>query len=152
MKHKKGLSPVITTILLVLLAIVLAIIILLWAKKGIGEEVVLKFNPSAGEERLIEETCGLVRLQATISGSNILVNNIGSVPIYGFGIRVAGGGSSDIEEKTEINLSPGKSITLTPTASPAGKTVELIPILLGKSQESGDYSKFSCLNNPFRVE
>jgi len=152
MENKKGLSPVITTILLVLLAIILAVIILLWARKGIGEEVVLKFSPSAGEDRNIQEVCDLVRLQASKSGENIVVNNVGSVPIYGFGIKIYSGGSADIEEKNEINLPPGNSYTLDPSGSVAGNSVELVPILLGKSQDEGDYTQYSCLNNAFTVE
>ena len=83
-RGKKALSPVITTILLVMIAIILAIIILMWAR-GFIKEGVQKFdNP-------IEDVRRDVVFNAQVAGSKeISVINSGSVPIYKFGVEISG--------------------------------------------------------------
>jgi len=90
---KKAISPVVTTILLVMIAIVLALIILLWAR-GFIKETLMKF----GEP--IERACEQVNLQVSISGSELSVINQGSVPVYKLAVRIEG----KISELNEYNL------------------------------------------------
>jgi flagellin-like protein len=142
--QKKGLSPVITTILLVLLAIVLAAIIFLWAK-GFVKETPLKFDPSLNEDRPIEELCAKVDIQAVIVDNSIVINNLGSVPINKVQIRVYSGGSSNSEEFS-VDINSGLSRTITSTLTLTGNKVEIVPILLGK-MKSGEAVPYFCLKN-----
>lgn len=128
-KTKKAISPIITTVLLVLLALILAIIILLWAR-GFVQEPLIKFD------RPIEEACSSVGIQASITGSNdIAVNNIGDIPIYKLGVRISGAGASEIET-FDVSLDSGSSINIKTSSSLSGAEVQLVPILLGSSEEN----------------
>ncbi len=141
--NKKAISPVITTISLILLALVLASIIFLWAKGFIGEQV-SKFD------RPISESCGNVVLKAAASGEGIKITNNGNVAVFKVGVRLtASDGSSSINDEL-INLVPGASLTIFPSI-PEGSKVDLIPILLGKTSKGGS-SEFTCLDNAFDVE
>jgi len=150
-KDKKALSPIVTTVLLVLLAIVLATIVLLWAR-GFIKEPVSKFSPSLGEDRPIAEVCGESGVQASISGNQIQVTNIQSVPIYKLGIRITGQGESTLNY-AEVNLTAGGSVLVNPGADITAGTpkVEVIPVLLGVG-EKGDYKEYNCLNNAYLIQ
>jgi flagellin-like protein len=146
MKNKRALSPVITTILLILLAIVLASIILLWSK-GLIKEHITKFDASTSEEKPIDEMCSLVEFSAVASGKSILITNTGNINIYKIGIKVSSsGGSSEIDEK-EVNLAPTFSKTIESSSELSGGEVQLIPILLGKKEKSGEITSYTCKTN-----
>ncbi|MBI2631982.1 hypothetical protein HYW75_03190 [Candidatus Pacearchaeota archaeon] len=95
LKEKKGLSPVIATTLLILIAIIIAIIILLWIKQFIGEKA--EKNLGGGPVDL-ESVCKDVvfdadaKIAVNTEDPNkkdlvIHVGNKGNVPIYGIEIR-----------------------------------------------------------------
>ncbi len=91
---KRGLSPVIATILLVLIAIIIAVIILLWAR-GFVKDAIEK--SIAGKSERIENFCKDVSFSAdaTLAGTitpgnpkssttlSIGITNTGDIPIYG---------------------------------------------------------------------
>ena len=52
MKEKKGVSPIISTVLLIVIVIILAIIILLWSR-GFVKEIITK--EIAGNEKRVNE-------------------------------------------------------------------------------------------------
>ena len=58
--EKRALSPVITTVLLILVAIILALLIWFWARSAIGEQI-SKFDGNS--DRPIDEVCNLVNLK-----------------------------------------------------------------------------------------
>jgi len=138
-KEKKALSPVITTILLIALVLVLAAIIFLWAR-GFVQEQVTKFN------RPIDEKCQEVELSGSVSGSSIILTNIGSVPVYKVGVRKSGGARTVIKAK-EVNIIAGGTETI--NLAELGITIEdtteinIIPILLGKS-EKDEIIEYTC--------
>jgi flagellin-like protein len=135
---KRGLSPVIATVLLVSLAVVLAMIIFLWARSVVSERIE-KFGEPA------ENACDDVLFDAEIvSGANggIYVENRGSVPIYALKVLKKGFGS--VEEIQELNEDYGTIGGETTSASlpsgiDSGEDVVLIPIVLGET--SNDYKK-----------
>ncbi|MDP3881564.1 MAG: hypothetical protein Q8Q31_01665 [Nanoarchaeota archaeon] len=94
-KNKRGVSPVIATVLLVLLALVLALIIFLWVKSWLGE----KIQKDLGEGMiLIDEACKSVGFKAEIGKTNVgdievAVENTRNVPIYGVKIIEVSRGS-----------------------------------------------------------
>jgi flagellin-like protein len=147
---KKALSPVITTILLILLAIVLASIILLWAR-GWVKETPLKFDSTLNEERPIQEICNKVLLQPIVSDQTVIVNNVGSIPVHKIELIVSYGGSS-VRREYEVTLNAGDSVSIVSSIElTSDKKVEIVPVLLGK-MKSGELSSYSCLNNVQLVE
>ena len=91
---KRGISPVIATILLIALSLVLAAIIFLWAKGFVTEQVEKGGEPT-------ENVCGKVLFDAeVIKGRQTIlltVINRGNVPINGFDIKGISGGDSSIK-------------------------------------------------------
>ncbi|MEK6894385.1 MAG: archaellin/type IV pilin N-terminal domain-containing protein [Nanoarchaeota archaeon] len=83
---KKGVSPVVATVLLIVIVIVLATIIFIWAKGFLSES-------ATKGDRVVESSCEDVNFKVQIassasqcssgSGWAIDINNIGNVPIYG---------------------------------------------------------------------
>jgi FlaG/FlaF family flagellin (archaellin) len=147
-KNKQGLSPLITTIFLILLAIILAVIILLWATGFTGEKI-SKFIPSSGGDRPITEACEKVLLQVSITGTNELsIINQGDIPLYKLGVRVtdSASGESTVKEYDVVKgLSTGQSISIQSTQTLSGNKVSIVPILIGKSDKS-DTKEYNCKN------
>lgn len=138
---KRALSPVITTVLLVLVAIILALLIWFWASRLVGEQLT-KF--SGTEERPVEELCGSVDFRASISGNQMVLSNEGNIPVYKAGILLLGEGSSKIIYY-EANLGAGKSVSVTVT-NPE-KISKVIPVLLAKSEKDGSSHEYNCRDN-----
>ena len=69
LKKKKGLSPVIATTLLILMAVIIALIIFLWVKAFVGEKI--QKDVGSGPEA-IENFCTADQLQ--FSANAVLVN------------------------------------------------------------------------------
>lgn len=140
MVEKKGLSPVIATVLLVGIVIVIGLIVFLWFR-GIIEEKVTKFD-----NQNVKIVCGEVVFDATFSSGSIYVKNTGNVPIYKMKAKVSGQGSHSIEfvggdgSWPEFGLNQGGSYS--GSVSYSGDSLLLIPVLLGRS-ESGDKS-YTC--------
>ena len=83
--EKRGLSPVVATVLLLVLVFVLAAIIFIWARGFVGEQI-QKF----GEP--IENICARVDFEVDVSGGTYGAENgdfanRGDVPIYNFEIK-----------------------------------------------------------------
>ena len=137
---KKAVSPVITTILLVMMAVILAVIILLWAQNFKGEQVEKFDGP-------IENLCEDIIVSASVSGNEISLINSGNVPVYMISIRVSGN-----SEDKEVNLLQGGTAVITSTMPLAGKTVELVPVLLGTIKDSNELQSYFCLDNRISIE
>ena len=138
-REKRGLAPVIATVLLISLALVLVLIIFIWAKSWIGEKI--EKNLGAGPE-VIENFCGDIDFAAELdSGAGrIDVNNLGNVPLYGldirkrdsgseesFGIAVFGSGlAAGASGSADISLSSGVNV---------GDELIALPVILGETEE-----------------
>lgn len=121
--NKKAVSPVITTILLVMIAVVLASIIIVWAS-GIFKEGASKFG------KPIEQSCADVNLLAAISGSELSIINQGTVPVYKVGLYVESSGSSDIIILNETDFGQGSAKVVSDPAV-SSNVKQIIPVLLG---------------------
>jgi len=128
---KKGVSPVISTILLISLVILIALIILLWYQ-GFFKEKLLKFD------KPIERVCEEISIRAFEENGNIGFTNIGNTPLYKIDVILGSQGSSQIQE-LDKRINPGDSINL----EYQGDEIEIIPILLGRTK-SGDKKEFKC--------
>jgi len=144
---KKAVSPVISTVLLVLIVIVLATIILLWSR-GLIKEAITK--EIVGESKRVEQFCSEVGVESILNedGSFGFSNN-GNVPIYSVNVKLTSGGNSEIKE---IDSASGGSVNpgfATFIEDPDIQTyenyeeVKIIPVLLGKTK-SGGIEPFEC--------
>jgi len=142
--NKKAIGPIITTLLLILLALTLASIIFLWARGFIGEQV-SKFD------KPIADSCVDIKISPTLSENSITILNGGNIAIYQLGIRVTiPDGSSTITIK-DVRLVPTGTIVIDAPEISEGSRIDLIPILLGTSSNGGSV-EFQCLSNVFPVE
>lgn len=81
---RKGVSPVVATVLLIVIVVVLATIIFIWAKGFLSESAVKG-------DRVAENSCEDIKFEASFvdvasecpGESAIDINNIGNIPIYG---------------------------------------------------------------------
>jgi flagellin-like protein len=132
-KEKRGLSPVVATVLLVAIALVLAVIIFLWAKNFINENIIKN-------ERAIAEFCDEVSFDAQATGGTLYIVNTGTVPLHGVQVLkkqvigevreikiVGGGGPTAIAAGESFNAALPAEIN-------SGDTISIIPILMGETQ------------------
>jgi flagellin-like protein len=85
-KKRKGLSPIVTTILLVALTIGIITIIFFWFR-GMVQEGVVKFGKN------IQLVCDDVSFETEYSSGTLSIINNGNVPIFLINIRITSGGS-----------------------------------------------------------
>jgi len=137
---KKGVSPVISTVLLIMVVIVIALIILLWYGNFLGEAV-LKFD------KPIESACDDVSIRAFRGTDNkVGIDNIGNVPIYSVNILEVRGGDTTITNIPKDNggrVSPGLTTVFSYTYPLDADSITIIPILKGRT-ESGGVRTFEC--------
>ena len=93
MKKKRGISPVIATVLLIAMVIVIGLIIFIWFKGMVGESVT-KFGKN------IQLVCDDVDFDASYSSSEetLQLVNIGNVPIFKMNMKIFGARSHSTEE------------------------------------------------------
>ena len=125
---KRGISPIVASILLVVIVVVLAMIIFIWARYFISESLQKNNRP-------IEAVCGDVNIVASISGEDLIITNNGNVYVWDIRLKEISVGSSEISDLNTGGISPGASYTYT-----EGVTGEIIiiPKLLGENEEGYD--------------
>jgi flagellin-like protein len=144
---KKGVSPVIATVLLIGIVIALGVIVFFWFS-GFTQEAITKFN---GEN--IQMVCNDVQFEASYSsGGDLAISNTGNVPIYSFNLQVNGASGSFTSDdiKNVINGWPTSGLkegdvfsgNILSRVSGASNVI-LTPILRG-SVSNGDEKSFTC--------
>ena len=144
-KHKKAVSPVVASLLLVVIVIVLAMIIFIWAKSFIKEVIQKRDTPAS-------QVCQEIKLQATYDSAAgvVSISNIGNYPIYAIQLRLkSGGDSSIVSSDKSFPLGAGDIISL--EDSTVYDEVEVIPIILGETSR-GKKTKYTCQDNPILAE
>ncbi len=144
MIKKRGLSPVVATVLLIAIVVVIGLIVFLWLR-GITEEAVTKFDGTN-----IKLICDKVSFDAQYSGGQIYLSNTGNVPIYKFKAKIVGDGSfetivvgeSDTTWPSE-GLNQGGVYSGSLSKAVGSKKVLLIPVLVGKTS-SGVKKAYTC--------
>jgi flagellin-like protein len=148
-KEKKAVSPIISTVLLIMIVVIIAIIIIIWSQ-GFIKEIILK--EVAGESKRIEQFCGEVGLRTILNPDETVgFQNTGNVPIYGYRLKLEGGGNSEIHTFEGGNniVNPGfsKMINYDGDGNPIvygnWEQISVIPILLGESR-TGSIQPFEC--------
>jgi flagellin-like protein len=145
MRLKKGLSPVIATMLLVAIVIVIALIIFMWFK-GIHEEAITKFDGTNSKN--VKLFCQEVSFDADYSGGAVYIMNTGNVPIYKMKAQIYSTGSHSTETLEtgwpEAGLNKGGvfSGTITGASIAEGSKIILVPVLIGET-DSGEKA-YTC--------
>ena len=141
MRRKKGVSPVIATVLLIAMVIVIGLIIFLWFR-GLAEETITKFG-----KKNIKLVCRDVQFQASYSSNILAISNTGTVPIYSMSIKLSGGGSFttiDLREENKsglifwpkLGINQGEAYSEDISVYVTGKDeITLIPVLIGKTKK-----------------
>jgi flagellin-like protein len=132
-KNRRGLSPVITTVLLIALVIVIISVIFLWFR-GMVEEGVTKFGKN------IKLVCDDVDFDASYSGGTLNIVNTGNVPIFRINLQMGTGGNYQTKDITEFSgvdwptngLNQGGTFSGTIDVGSAEKII-VSPILMGTS-------------------
>lgn len=144
MNKKRGLSPVIATVLLVGITVVIGLIIFMWFR-GLTQEAVVKFDQN------VQLVCNDVEFQASYTSPNLLISN-GNIPIFSLLIRISKAGSYQTTEITEIDsgdwpeagLDQGMATSVDIGSSVGdADTIIITPILIGTAQSGGQRS-FTC--------
>ena len=139
LRKKRGISPVIATVLLVAMVVVIGLIIFLWFR-GITEEAVTKFGG-----RNIELVCEDIEFLSdySIATGILSISNIGNVPIFGMKVRISKqGGHETLDMKDlpvgwpEIGLRQGGTFSgdLSAEFIEADQVLS-IPVLMGTSAQ-----------------
>lgn len=139
---KRGISPVIATVLLIAMVVVLGLIIFLWFR-GFTQEAVTKFDTN------VELVCNDVTFDTSYFDGKLSLINTGNVPIYRVKIKSLGLGSYTTRELSTKNNWPDLGLNQGDTFSqsiigPDSEIEEIIiiPVLMGNSR-SGQKS-FTC--------
>lgn len=144
-KSRKGVSPVVATVLLIVIVIVIGLIIFLWFR-SLTQEAVTKF-----EGTNVELVCDDVEfiVDYTSSTTTISISNIGNVPIYNFNVKTVENRATNTQQISDLDsswpsagLKQGESFSGSVDLSTA-EEVLLVPILLGTS-DSGEQKSHIC--------
>lgn len=130
---KKGISPVIATVLLIGMVVVIALIVFIWFRGMVGESVT-KFGKN------IKLVCDDVQFDASYSSGKLSIVNTGNVPIFRMDMKKFKAGSYSTDEIdhdsydswSETGLTQGGTFSETVPTSDMDK-ITLIPVLVGTS-------------------
>ena len=151
--NRRGISPVIATVLLIAMVVVIGLIVFIWFRGFVGEGAT-KFGKN------IQLVCDDVDFDAEYSGGELSVVNVGTVPIFQLRVRIIDGGShsteeidSDTADWEDAGLGEQEAFVFTNIAKvyekidTADKLI-VFPVLLGSSSKGrktyiceGDYGK-----------
>ncbi len=140
-RNKKGLSPVIASVLMILLVIVLAAIIFLWARGFISEQIE-KFGKPIGD------SCQSVNFNVERIGNDLAVVNNGNININYLDIKLIKGGNSEMRKfNFQINIgeSVKKTVTLTMSNGDVPDKIIVYPALVGVSKGGNSNKIFTCM-------
>ena len=140
---KKGLSPVIASVLMIMLVLVLAAMIFLWARGFISEQIEKFGKP-------VDEACAAVNFDVVRVGDDLEIINRGNVGIRSLDIKMYKDGNSEIAN-FDFDLSqiaPGvaisKRVSLLMEDGSEPESVMAYPLLLGSVRGKSKNKPFTC--------
>ena len=144
LKNKRGLSPVITTTLLIAIAVVLALIVFLYFRSFTKEVWTKKGMKSY-------EACQQVDLQAFYdkTAGTLQVTNNGNIAVYSLKLLVKKDGERGAET-LPVDDPVGIGQTITENVGTDLDTIEIYPTLLGEGKSPKE--TLVCNNNKFLPE
>jgi len=146
-RKKKGLSPVVASVLLILLVIVLATLIFLWARGFISEQIEKHGQP-------VEQLCSAINFEAEYypeGGGGLQIVNRGDTAIYSFEVKVYEGGNT-YTEQFEFPLSPGASDDGPLTLDLINADyIEIYPVLIGGVRGRDTNKAYTCTEHGKKI-
>lgn len=147
---KRGLSPVVASVLLILLVFILASILFIWSRGFISEQIEKFGEP-------IEKSCSNVNFEVARIGNDLInskleVLNKGDVDIRDLEIRMSKGGESKVK-RFDFSVDAGefRSKTLSFSMSDEEEVVPdkivVYPALVGKVVGEASNSMYVCLDS-----
>jgi flagellin-like protein len=139
-KKKEGLSPIVTTVLLIVLTITITAIIFLWFR-GMVQDSVTKFNPPKN----INLVCEDINWDVSYSSGTLNVQNTGDVSIYRVNLVTDSNGNTVTKDITAFSsgnawpttgLAPGGTFS-GDIGSEIGSVqhITVFPVLIGTSSK-----------------
>jgi flagellin-like protein len=149
---KRGLSPVIASVLLIFLVLILASIIFLWARGFFSEQL-----EKGGEA--VENQCSkiifTVEPTASYAGQGSIeldFSNLGDIAIYTVNIKEIGGGGDEASHPWVLNLGVGEGKRLIVDLEDASvEEIIVSPVLLGQVKGGDENKPFTCKGSEERI-
>ena len=139
---KRGISPVIATVLLIGLVVVMGVIIFLWARSFVKEEGT-KFGKN------IRLVCDDAEFEASYSDGQFGVSNTGNVPIFRLNIKIYKLGGFETDDISELSsnwpttgLKQGEVFSGDIGDVSGATKIIAIPVLIGSSGKG--QKTFTC--------
>jgi flagellin-like protein len=139
-RNRRGLSPIIVTVILIALTIGITSVLFLWFR-GMVEEGVTKFSPPKN----IKLVCGDVEFEASYSSGTLNIVNTGNVPIFRITLRMFQGGNYQTRDITEFSAGknwPSSGLGQGGTFSGdigseigSSEKITVLPVLIGASSK-----------------
>ena len=147
-KNKRGISPVVASVFMILLVMVLASIIFLWARGFVGEQIDKFGTP-------IEDSCAKVDLSINMYDNELEVLNRGNVDVRNLNIKRIHEGNSEVTLFASQIDSGATARGFVNLEMEDGMTMpdEIIayPVLVGNVQGNERNNVFTCLNAGIRI-
>lgn len=137
-KDRKGISPVIATVLLIAMVVVIAVIVFLWFR-GLTGEAITKFGG-----KNVKLVCKDVSFDASYLGGILSLSNTGNVPIYGIKAKISDAGGYETIDLRDVEGLSWPKIGLPQGGVFSGNIGDevsesadlvLIPVLRGKAEK-----------------
>jgi len=141
--EKKGLSPVVATLILVVVVVSLSSIVFMWARSLIGEAITKNGVPA-------EQACEEISLSATYYASDgrLQISNNADISVSKLSVAIESGGDFS-EELKDVKVLAGDSVEIRIISG--GTNVEIVPWITG--EKSGNVKGFfQCENTVVRAE
>jgi len=137
--NKRGVSPLVATVLLIMMTIAMFLVIFTFSKSFIKEQVEKLGGP-------VETACQELSFDALKTGDNtITLTNKGNMVIYAFNVKAERAGTSKLSylKTSSGKLGIGEVDTLD-ISGISGDIITVIPVLLGKGVKTGTGKLYVC--------
>ena len=139
-KDRKGVTPVIATVLLIAMVVVIALIVFLWFR-GLTEESITKFGGTN-----VKIVCSDIQFDASYLGGVLSLSNTGNVPIFGIKAKISSQGGHETKDLRDfenidwptVGLPQGGVFSGDISSEIGGGSIDdvvLIPVLRGKAEK-----------------
>src|SRR3989344_2602398 len=119
--NKKGITPIIATILLIAIVVIVVAIIFVWSKNFVKESVQKKGLPA-------EQVCSQIKLQKSCNDGIMTLTNIGNVPVYQFDVKKNFAGITALQHSDD-SIGVGESVEFDVGECP--ENYKIIPAIVG---------------------
>ncbi|UCD20570.1 MAG: hypothetical protein JSW08_02205 [archaeon] len=126
--NKKAITPVLATVLLIVIAVALFVIIFFWMR-GFQEEAIIKQGTA------VENICPRIRFDVQTTGSGMQITNTGNIAIQEFKIIDGDGEATTLRQADP--LMPGDT-----WSTSCSRRTKVIPVLRGQTSEG--YQDYAC--------